>query len=126
MSYLIQYATRGADAVVAKRRGVRVDERARLNLPGYFGDAYVHVFVEDTTGRNVRPRRRKRPLLPVPRTVLEVADCSNSIHLEFALHTDGHRANALHKIDTLVGALQRFRDALVAEAELAALREHNT
>ena len=34
------------------------------------------------------------------------------------------RENALFKIDTLLDGLTRFRDGLVAEAELYAQREH--
>ena len=41
MSYLLQHAR-------PRRSNARVDERARLNLPGFYGDAYVRVFVEDT------------------------------------------------------------------------------
>jgi hypothetical protein len=33
------------------------------------------------------------------------------------------RANSLHKFDTLVGVVTRFRDALIAEASLYAERE---
>jgi hypothetical protein len=59
------------------------------------------VFVEDTTFR----KWRRRP--PEPRIRLRIADCANEISLWF---------------DTLLGALQRFRAALDAEAELYAHR----
>jgi hypothetical protein len=114
MSYLLQYARR-PDAIGPRPLVARVDEYARLNRQGLYGDAFVRVFVEDTT---VRRRRRDRD----PRLVLEIADCMNTIDLEFSLETEQLRENSLFKVDTLLGALQRFRDGLAAEAELAAQR----
>jgi|SRR5918995_4428309 hypothetical protein len=111
MSYLLQYATRRSVA-----RGARVDERLALNLPGFYGDAHVRVFVEDTSWK----RWRREP--PEPRVRLRVADCENAIALEFSVSTAELRENSLFKADTLLGALQRFRDALAAEAELAERR----
>ena len=110
MSYLLQYARR-SDSVAPRARGARLDERTPLNRPGLYGDAYVRVLV----GR----RRRGRH----PRLELQIADCVNTINLEFSLVTPQLRENSLFKIDTLLGALQRFRDALALEAELAEGRE---
>lgn len=122
MSYLIQHLPRASAPVVPLRRGVRVDTNTLLNRPGYYGDAHVRVFVEDTSGR--RPKRRlRRSAPPSPRLVLQISDCSNEINLEFDLSSAGLRENSLYKIDTLLGALQRFRDGLVAEAELYEQRE---
>jgi hypothetical protein len=112
MSYLLQYARR-LDSPRRRTRRARVDEYALLNRPGFYGDAFVRVFVEDTSTR----RRR------APRLVLQVADCVNTINLEFSVDTAELRDNSLFKADTLLGALQRFRDGLAAEAELAALRD---
>jgi hypothetical protein len=114
MSYLLQYARR-PDSIAPRTLAVRVDEYARLNRPGLYGDAFVRVFVEDTTAR--RTRRNSDPQL-----VLQIADCVNTINLEFSLETDQLRENSLFKVDTLVGALHRFRDGLAAEAELAEQR----
>jgi hypothetical protein len=47
----------------------------------------------------------------------------NEIRLEFDLSNAGLRENSQYKIETLIGALERFRDGLVAEAELYAERE---
>ena len=113
MSYLTSYATRNP-----RVRGAGVDEKLRLNLPGFHGGAFVRVFVEDTTFRKWR-----RP--PEPRIRLRIADCSNEISLWFELNSQAARENSLHKIDTLLGALQRFRAALNAEAELYAHREQH-
>jgi hypothetical protein len=112
MSYLLKFVRgRGATAPI---QPARVDEYARLNRPGLYGDAFVRVFVEDTT-RN--PDNLEQEL------VLQIADCTNTINLEFSLESARYRENSLFKVDTLLGALHRFRDALAAEAELAAQRD---
>ena len=109
MSYLLQFARRPAS--ISRRRTVaRVDSYARLNRPGLYGDAFVRIFVEDTTAR-----RRRRD----PRLQLQIADCINTINLEFSLETAQLRQNSLFKVDTLLDALHGFRDALAAEAEIA-------
>jgi hypothetical protein len=113
MSYLLEFAGRRRGRTLSLCRRAHVDERVRLNRPGYYGDAYVRVLVEDTSDRRGKVD---------PRIRLRVADCTNTINLEFSLATAGHRANSLYKIDTLLAALQRFRDGLAAEAELCALR----
>jgi hypothetical protein len=115
MSYLLQYARR-PDSIARRSPAARVDERLRLNHPGLYGDAFVRVFVEDTTARR---RRRNRD----PRLVLQIADCTNTINLEFSLQTSQLRENSLFKVDTLLGALHRFRAGLAAEAEVAARRQ---
>jgi len=114
MTYLLQYARR-PDSIAPRTPAARVDENVRLNRPGLYGDAYVRVFVEDTTTRR---RRRDRD----PKLVLQIADCSNTINLEFTLETEQERENALFKTETLLRALHQFRDGLVAESELAARR----
>ena len=116
MSYLLQYARR-PDSIVPHNPAARVDEYARLNRPGLYGDAFVRVFVEDTSGRRVRRR------IPEPRLRLRIGDCNNEIFLEFGVEARARRENSLHKIDTLLGALHRFRAGLVAEADLHAERE---
>jgi hypothetical protein len=115
VTYLLQHATRR----LRTSREARVDEKVRLNLPGFYGDAYVRVFVGDTSLARVRRRR-----LPEPRIRLRVADCDSTISLWFALDSAEERENSLFKIDTLLASLHRFRDALAAEAELRAEREH--
>src|SRR5439155_5109427 len=67
MSYLLQYARR-PDSIAPRTPTARVDEYARLNRPGLYGDAFVRVFVEDTTAR-----RRRRDC--DPQIVLQIADC---------------------------------------------------
>ena len=45
------------------------------------------------------------------------------MQLEFSVESPELRENALFKIDTLLGALGRFREGLAAEAALYAERE---
>jgi len=111
MSYLLQYVRRPA-SIGPRTASARVDEYSRLNRPGLYGDAFVRVFVEDTTAR--RGRRKGQPGF-----VLQIADCTNTINLEFSVETAQLRENSVFKVDTLIGALQRFREGLLAEAELA-------
>ena len=121
MSYLTPYVARRPILgwrAGGGRRGVRVDERLLLNLPGFHGGAFVRVFVEDTS---TKTRWRDAP--PEPRVRLRIADCDDEISLWFELDTAESRTNSLHKIDTLLGSLHRFRDALRVEADLYALRE---
>lgn len=115
MSYLLEHA---APRLARCRRTARVDERATLNFPAFDGGAHVRAFVEDTSAR----KRPFRPL-PSPRLKLRITDCVNEIHLEFSVDTPEVRENSLHKIETLIASLERFRDGLRAEAELRAARE---
>ena len=117
MSYLLQYATRRPTSARRSRNGARVDEQTLLNRPAFCGGAFVRVFVEDTS----RKRVRRRP--PSPRLRLRIADCTNQINLEFAVDSPAVRENSLHKIDTLLAVLHRFRDGLADEAALYAERE---
>jgi hypothetical protein len=111
MSYLLQHVRRPTSI---GRRAARVDETTLLNLPYFDGGAFVHCYVEDTSRR-----RRGRDA----RIRLRIGDCVNTIHLEFALASPEARENALFKANVLIAALHRFRDALAAEAEVAARRD---
>ena len=108
----------------------RVNERWFLNLPGFHGGAYVVAYVEDTTERGPErdegcddPECTRCPYNFEPRVILELADCSRRIFLEFELDSDVRRANSLHKVDTLVAALRVFRQGLVAEFDQYDRRE---
>jgi hypothetical protein len=119
MSYLLAQATRRPTRFGRRARAARIDERITLNLPDFDGGAHVRVYVEDTRGR-----RRRFGRAPVePRIRLRVADCINTIALEFSVDTAETRENSMHKIDTLLDALRRFRVALADEAALRGERE---
>jgi hypothetical protein len=94
----------------------RVNERVFLNLPGFHGGAYVVAYVEDTSARGlVDCDRCPGPENFEPRTILEIADCSDRIQLEFEVDSEARRANSLHKLDTLITALRVFCAGLEAE-----------
>jgi hypothetical protein len=113
VSYLALFTTR------RPRVRAGVDEKILLNLAGFHGGAHVRVFVVDTTFT----KWHRHP--PEPRIRLRIADCTDEISLWFELDSQAARQNSLYKIDTLLGALQRFRAALDAEAELYAHREQH-
>ena len=118
MTYLLRYARLPA-SIGRPRTATRIDEKTFLNRPEFDGGAHVRVYVEDTSARRARFRRSP----PAPHLRLRVADCVNEIALEFSVSSPELRENSLHKIETLLGALSRFRDGLEAEAELYAARE---
>jgi hypothetical protein len=101
----------------------RLNERTLLNLPRFHGGAYVYVYVEDTSERELLhdpycdedcdccPKNFE------PRSKLEIADCDDTVELVFDIDTEAFRENSLHKLDTLVAALGAFRKALVEEFE---------
>jgi hypothetical protein len=101
----------------------RINERTLLNLPGFHGSAFVYVYVEDTSERELT----RGPYCDAdcsccpanfePHMELEIADCNRLIGLEFDLDTREGRENSLHKLDTLEIAIRVFRDAFVAEFE---------
>lgn len=102
----------------------RVDERHFLNLPGFHGGAFVRAYVEDTSARSIeRDRRSGRPYNTEPRMILEIADCERRIELEFEIYNALRRKNSFHKIDTLIAALEAFRDGMAAEAALYRARD---
>ena len=106
----------------------RVDVRRFLNLPGFHGGAYVVAYVEDTSGREITKRdpfgyEGSHYVNPQPRIILEIADCSERINLEFELDSELDVENSLHKLAVLVAALAEFRAGLVEEARLYRERE---
>ena len=119
MSYLLEHTHVRPASTAAARRGARLDECTLLNHPAFDGGAHVRVFVEDTTNRRIRRRR-----LPSPRLKLRIADCTNTVHLEFSVDTPQARSNSLFKIETLLAALRQFHAGLAAEAELREKREY--
>ena len=101
----------------------RVNERTLLNLPGFHSGAFVYVYVEDTSRRTLLRETGCEadcdccPQNFEPYMVLEVADCNGTIGLDFDIDTAAGRENSLHKLDTLMAALNLFRAALVEEFE---------
>jgi hypothetical protein len=101
----------------------RVDVRRFLNLPGFHGGAYVVAYVEDTSPRKIAKRdlfgnTSSRYVNPRPRVILEIADCSERVNLEFEIDSDLNTENSLHKLDSLIEALNELRSGLLEEADL--------
>ena len=92
----------------------RVDRRVFLNLPGWHAGAHVVAYVEDTSQRPL-PDDDSYAANFEPRTILEIADCSNRVAFSFDIDTAPSRANSLYKLDTLIGALSELRRGLVDE-----------
>jgi hypothetical protein len=102
----------------------RVDERHFLNLPGFHDGAYVVAYVEDTSERAFRPDKKRRIYNFEPRLILELADCTGRINLEFDVHSALARKNSFHKVDTLIAALVAFQTGLAEECALYRERSH--
>ena len=90
-------------------RSRRVRRRpASTRTSGSTGRASTATRTSASSSRTRRRRRRRhnRDL----RLTLRIADCANTINLEFSLDSPELRENSLFKIDTLLDALHRFRD----------------
>ena len=121
MSYLAQHLPwRPASAGTPRASGARVDERIVLNLAGFDGGAHVRSFVEDTSAQRARRRH-----IPSQRLKLRITDCDSAIHLWFSVDSAAERENSLHKIETLIASLERFRAGLEDEAALHVERERH-
>ena len=105
----------------AHQRRYRVSVREFLNLSGWHGGAYVIAEVEDTS----RQPADEWGEWDLPRTCLRIADCVSECRFDFELDTLEAQENPLYKVETLISALQRFREGLIAEIELlnARIRE---
>lgn len=90
---------------MAEARKFRCAERKFLNLNGHHGNASVIAYVE----RGAKKSRRS------PWVHLTISDCSREIALEFETYNEDSRRNSLFKINTLIGSLTKFRDALTLE-----------
>ena len=76
----------------------------------------IVAYVEDTSKRDLFDCDEcNKPENFEPRNILEIADCNDSIQLEFEVYSEARRANSLHKLDTLITALRVFRNGLEAE-----------
>ena len=100
----------------------RVDERTFLNLPGFRnGNAFVYVYVEDTSAREPMYGEYctdECPTCPTnfePRMILEVCDGDDVASFGFDVDTPRGRENSLYKLDSLIAALRVFRTGFVAE-----------
>lgn len=96
----------------------RIRVRKFLNRKGYHAGAYIIAEVEDSSRF-----KGDEAGWGYIHTDLTLADCGRSVSFEFPLSTAGHRRNSLRKLDIMIDTLSRFREALEAEADLAAEQE---
>ncbi len=107
-----------------KKYESRVDVQKFLNRPGHHDGAFVRAYVEDTANRGVvKYSYSGEPANYEARTILQIADCSNTSSLEFNVCSSERRANTFYKVDTLIEALQEFREGLVEESTLYKKRQ---
>lgn len=104
-------------------RKARVSEQHFLNLPGFYGGAYVRAYAQVTTDEAVRqPEGKRAGYVPTPRLELEIADCDRRIRLEFDIQDADDRLNSFFKINALINALEAFKDGMAEEAALRRAR----
>jgi len=89
----------------SKAQKYRMNVREFLNLPGHESSAHIIAQVVDTRGQ-------KYPSMDI---VLDIADCSRKIGLNFYMHDEETAKNAMHKINLLIDQLNEFRKHLNAE-----------
>jgi hypothetical protein len=112
--------------------------RSLLNLSPFATTAAIVAEVEDTRGWK-DGEVRGRPIGETrkgekqddaddlrwevePESTFQIANCDRSIAFEIDWQTPSERANTLHKLDTMVGVLTEFRDAVADEQRLYAER----
>jgi hypothetical protein len=102
------------------RHHVRI--RRFLNRPGHHAGAYVYAVVGDSSSCR-KPDCTHEWRIDID---LTIADCGRVVFFDFDIDTAAGRRNSSHKIDTLIDALERFRDALAVESERAAATRPRT
>jgi len=104
-------------------------QRKLLNLPGHESTAAIVAEVEDTSkwkkgcDRKGKPLEDKKAWWIEPEGRLVISYCSRSIELTISWETEEERENAVYKVDTLIKALQAFRDGLIVEQERYVVRK---
>ncbi len=93
--------------------------RAMLNKPGFCSTAAIVAEVEDTSAWDEGCGRRGKPATKhdFPDATFQITDCSRAIYMEVHFSGDDEQENNLYKIDTMIDALQQFRDGMVIEYE---------
>lgn len=85
--------------------------RKFFNRPGYHSTGFIYGYVAKTTNR--------RSYLDA---TLTLGDCSRQITLDFD-HDKRGRKNTMYKLDTIIEALTKFKEALLTEYEAIDQRE---
>jgi hypothetical protein len=103
--------------------------RALLNGPGHGTTAAIVAEIEDTStwlkGKDGQGDDYSDRWIPMPACTLQIANCDRSIAFEFEWETDADRANNVHKIDTMIDALQALKAGVILESERYVQRKTN-
>jgi hypothetical protein len=92
--------------------------RALLNLPGHHSSASIVAEVDDTSTwpKGCTPSGEEYESYNVqPKITCKITDCDNAVHIECDIMTANQLENSLHKLDTLIEALQALREGLIVE-----------
>lgn len=92
--------------------------RALLNRAGHESTAAIVAEIEDTRKWGLGKDKHGRPLTNYasePDYTFQISDCSRVISLDLRFDEPSYRRNNLHKIDTLIRTLEKFRDAVEDE-----------
>jgi hypothetical protein len=105
-------------------RKYRVRRRFWLNRdPDWHG--FMVIEVRDNTPRLDKAARKKERCWHYGPS-FTLADCGKKIELDFSLDKAVDRKRSIRKINLIVDALNEFREALLAEVEVAeAMQAHN-
>lgn len=85
--------------------------RKFFNKPGYHSTGFIYAYVAKSTKKSLRNGGG------YVSCDLTIGDCSRQISLDFDHYSKKDRENSLYKIDTILGAITKFREALVVEYE---------
>lgn len=94
--------------------------RAMLNLPGFQTTGAVVAEVENTSTWKSGKDRDGRDLTKWacdPHVTLQFADCDRATSFDFTFGNEFEHENNLHKVDTMITALTKFRSGLALEQE---------
>lgn len=100
--------------------------RALLNRKGHQSTAAVVMEIEDTgrweEGKDGNGHNLAGSWIPNPMYTFQFANCDRSLAFELSFSDAEERRNNLHKIDTMIRALQDFREGVKVEGERYARR----
>ena len=105
-------------------------KRAMLNLPGFESTGAIVAEISDTSDWEPDKEFDSEWEL-YPETTLQFSDCSRTVSMNISVDGDENIVNTLHKLDTMIEALQELRTGIRIEsirfaerkAKLAAKKE---
>lgn len=93
--------------------------RALLNKPGHHSTGAIVAEIEDTdtweVGKNGDGKTIAHGWNAAPRVVFQISNCDRSLSFDVDLEERDAYLNSLHKVDTMIDALEKFRTGVVQE-----------